>query len=60
MTVTRSTLAAWTRMAICTSMENGLYQKVTVTPAAASKEKLEAAQRWVASNRNGEKHNFFI
>ena len=48
LTVTRGTLAAWTRMAICTGMEIGLFQKVTVTAADATTDKLEPAQRWVA------------
>ena len=44
LTVTRSSLAAWTRMAICTSMENGLFQKVNVTAAYATMEKFESAE----------------
>ena len=42
--MTRSTLAAWTRMAICTSMENGSFQKVNVTAAYATMEKFESAE----------------
>ena len=48
LTVTRGTLAAWTRMAICTGMEIGLFQEVTATAADATTDKLEPALRWVA------------
>ena len=47
LTVTRSTLAALTRMATCTGMEIGLFQEVTATAADATTDKLEPAQRWV-------------
>ena len=48
LTVTRSTLAALTRMAKCTGMEIYLFQKATVTAAHAAMGKLEPALRWVA------------
>ena len=48
LTVTRSTLAALTRMATCTGMEIGLFQEVTATTADATTDKLEPALRWVA------------
>ena len=48
LTVTRSTLAALTRMATCTGMEIPLFQKATVTAAHAAMGKLEPALRWVA------------
>ena len=48
LTVTRSTRAAWIRMAKCTGTEISLFQKVTVTAATATVEKLHTAQGWVA------------
>ena len=48
LTVTRSTLAAWTRMAKCTGMEIPLFLKETVTAAHAAMGKLHSAHGWVA------------
>ena len=48
LTVTRGTLAALTRMAKCTGMEIGLFQKMTVTAANATTDKLELAHGRVA------------
>ena len=48
LTVTRSTRAALTRMAICTGTEISLFQKATATAATATVEKLHTAQGWVA------------
>ena len=46
--MTRGTLAAWTRMAKCTGMEIGLFQKMTATAANATTDKLELAHGRVA------------
>ena len=51
LTVTRSTLAALTRMAKCTGMEIYLFQKATVTAADATVENVDTAQGWVARTR---------
>ena len=51
LTVTRSTLAALTRMAKCTGMEIYLFQKATVTAADATVENVDTAQGWVARTK---------
>ena len=51
LTVTRSTLAALTRMATCTGMEIYLFQKATVTAADATVENVDTAQGGVARTK---------
>ena len=51
LTLTRSTLAALTRMAKCTGMEIYLFQKATVTAAAATVENVDTAHGGVARTK---------
>ena len=60
LTVTRGTLAALTRMAICTGMEMSLFQKATATAAHATVEKWHSAHGWVAQGCEAEAEDDFI